>query len=112
MDFGPIARRWLDQLPQESFADIVRQRDALPNDDPRQKPLSIEDRRAFAREYTREHGMLGGLAMGLLAPAEQVAKAVLPVPSRSGFHEPLASIGAGWTGVIQGLDDRGLFGGR
>ena len=108
---GPIAR-FFAVLPQESFAEVTAQRDATPAADPRQQALSVEDRRAFAREYTRDNGPLGAIALSFLIPAEQAAKAIAPVPSRTGFHNPLESIGGGYAGILQGLNDRGLFGSR
>lgn len=128
MDLGAIARKWVEQLPQETFAQVSAARNALPADDPRQKPLSIEDRRAVTREMTRE-SLPAGLAMAAVVPAEQAAKAVMAAPvigpvaegilkaagvyqgSRSGFHDPMATIGGTWAGLAQGLSDRGMLGG-
>jgi hypothetical protein len=69
-----------------------------------------------------------GVALAAMAPLEQVGKAAIATPgigpiaetvlkglglyegSRSGFHNPAATIGGTWAGALQGLNDRGLFG--
>jgi hypothetical protein len=53
--------------------------------------------------------MLGALNMAVSVPGEQLVKAIRP-SGRSGYFAPLANIGAGYTGIIQGLDDNGMFG--
>jgi hypothetical protein len=110
----------LDMLPQESFDQVRAARNAPGAD---QSRLAIEDRRAFAREFTRERPVLGPLAIAILAPLEQVAKGVAApfIPalnamrpdapiSRSGFANPVENVGGAYAGVLQGLNDRGLFG--
>jgi hypothetical protein len=113
---GPIGR-FFAGLPQDDF-NAVRAAREVPGAD--QARLAVEDRRAFSREFVRENPVLGPLAIGILAPAEQVAKAAMSlVPTaeaaprvlgRSGFSNPLESVGAAYTGALQGLNDRGLFG--
>lgn len=114
---GPLAS-FFAGLPQESFAEVRRRRDEPGAD---QQRLALEDRRAFAREFTRDNPVLGPIAIGILAPVEQAVKAVVPdrvlqsgdAPiSRSGSSNPVESVGAAWSGVLQGLNDRGLFGSR
>jgi len=93
----------LDSAPQTDF-DTVRRMRELPGAD--QEWLSMEDRRAFAREFTRDTYGLGAIPMAAMVPLEQVYKAVRP-QGRSGFHNPAASVGAGYTGILQGLFDLG-----
>ena len=121
---------YIDSLPQESFDEIRAKRAAVPETDiERQRRLSHEDRRAFAREQVQNKGMLGAIGMGVAIPAEQVAKAAVATPGlgpvaervlsglglsasgRSGFHDPAMAISAGYSGILQGLDDNGLSAG-
>ena len=82
-----------------------------------QRLLALEDRRSAVREITRDNPLLG-VPMGLfLAPGEMAVKGVdagirelgfdgvYKYPGRSGFFDPLANIGAGFTGLGQGLMD-------
>ncbi len=68
-----------------------------------QRYLALQDRRAFAREYVRDNPVTGPLAILFLSPAEQVVKAAGFRRGRSGFFAPLANIGAGYTGALEGL---------
>ena len=108
MDVGPLLRQWLDQLPQDKFWEVRRKREQPGAD---QQKLALEDRRAYSREITRDNGMLGALNMAVAVPGEQVVKAFTQ-SGRSGYFNPLANIGAGYTGIVQGLDDNGWFGRR
>jgi hypothetical protein len=112
MDVGPLFRQWLDQLPQDKFWETRRARAQAPQTAEAQQPLALEDRRSYAREFTRDHGLLGAANMVFAVPGEQVAKAAGYRQGRAGFFDPLANIGAGYTGIIQGLDDNGWFGRR
>lgn len=126
-------RRWvglklaehLDHMPQTTFAEVRRMRDEAEDDRAAQRRLALEDRRAFAREFTRDHGPLAAAVLAPLIPAEvavkgaatlarpvvdRVAPGLLsPVLGRSGFNHPLRALGAGYTGLLQGLNDRGWF---
>lgn len=111
---GPLAR-FFAGLPQDSFEEVRRQREQPGADQAR---LAVEDRRAFAREFTRNNPVLGPLALMFAVPGEQVVKGAMslagakpgdPYFGRSGFTNPIESVGAGFTGVLQGLNDRGLF---
>jgi hypothetical protein len=109
---GPVMRKWLDQLPQDKFWETRRKREHADQGQEAQQPLALEDRRSYAREITRDHGMLGALNMAVAVPGEQVVKAAGYRQGRAGFFDPLANIGAGYTGILQGLDDNGMFGRR
>jgi hypothetical protein len=109
---GPVMRSWLDQLPQQAFWETRRARDQADQGQEAQQPLALEDRRSYAREFTRDYGLLGAANMALAVPGEQVVKAAGYRQGRAGFFDPLANIGAGYTGIIQGLDDNGWFGRR
>ena len=112
MDVGPLFRQWLDQLPQDKFWETRRARAQAPQTAEAQQPLALEDRRSYAREFTRDYGLLGAANMAFAVPGEQVAKAAGYRQGRAGFFDPLANIGAGYTGIVQGLDDNGWFGRR
>lgn len=75
-----------------------------------QQLLALEDRRAFAREYTQARPIVGPFSMMLLAPAEQVYKGAQALRGkkvgRSGFFDPLANIGAAYQGTLEGLATR------
>lgn len=102
---APVAYR-----PGEMSFDEVRaarERTKNPED---QKKLALEDRRAFAREYVRDNPITGIPAMAVLPPLEMAYKggrAALGMDpgGRSGFFDPMANIGAGWTGMGQGAMD-------
>lgn len=75
-----------------------------------QRLLALEDRRSFAREHVRDNPISGSLSMAFLPVAEMLYKgarsAVGKDPGgRSGFFDPMANIGAGWTGLGQGVSD-------
>lgn len=124
---GPMLKQFLDSMPQTDFASLVKERDAAAGNLPEQQRLSIEERRALTREAMREDP-LAGTALAVMAPLEQVGKGMMAAPvvgpyaekllkaaglyegSRSGFHNPGATIGGTWTGALQGLRDRGMFG--
>lgn len=93
-----------------SFTDIRLQRERAITPE-EQRLLALEDRRAFAREYVQANPLTGSIAMGLLVPAEQAYKGVNHLLGRqigrSGFFNPLANIGAGYTGILEGLATRG-----
>jgi len=127
---GPIAQMLLqvgksaarNMADQRSLPEIRDLRDQPENASvEKQRELAPADRRAFSRYVTKEEGPLGAMAMLLLAPAEQGFKAVatpamnaMTPPdapySRSGFSNPIENIGASYAGVLQGLNDRGMFG--
>jgi len=119
---------YIDSLPQTSFNEVRAQRVAAGDNQELQRRLSHEDRRAFAREQVRDNGLFGAAGLAVSIPAEQAAKALVAAPvlgpavekvlesiglsarGRSGFHEPGVAISAGYSGLLQGLDDRGVFG--
>lgn len=93
-----------------SFTDVRLQRERAITPE-EQQLLALEDRRAFAREYVQANPLTGTIAIGVLSPAEQVYKGVNHLMGRqigrSGFFDPLANIGAGYTGILEGLATRG-----
>lgn len=93
-----------------SFDEVRRQRE-LAKTLEEQRLLALEDRRAFAREYTQEHPFIGPFSMMVLAPGEQVYKGVQHLRGkeigRSGLFAPLANIGATYQGALEGLAIRG-----
>lgn len=103
---------YIDSLPQTSFNEVRAQRAAAGGDLEAQRRLSLEDRRAYARDYLQERGSSAALGMALAIPGEQAVKALGfgDSGSRSGFHDPVGSIKAGYDGILQGLDDNGMFG--
>lgn len=89
------------RVPQ-TFDDVRAARDALPADDPRQQGLAMEDRRTFAREWTRDTKGLAGISLLVAVPLEAAYKATVGA-GRSGRTEFLPTVGAGYTGIWQGL---------
>lgn len=111
----------------------------LINADPalkaRQQHLQMLERQDYNRDMVKNERLgLGGtgeaLALSILTPGEQVVKGIgygLPqvpgpfgaiqhmarkvLPSRSGYAHGLETVGAGYAGILQGLNDKGLFGG-
>lgn len=82
-----------------------------------QRRLALEDRRGATRDIMRENPF-AGLAMMVAAPVEMAAKyygdktkgTPLAGPEqsymgRSGYFDPMANIGAAWTGGGQGIGD-------
>lgn len=92
------------------FVEVRRLRDKAKTLE-EQRLLALEDRRAFAREYTQDRPFIGPFSIALLAPAEQAYKAVQHARGRqvgrSGFFAPLANIGAAYQGIAEGLATRG-----
>ncbi len=88
-----------------------------------QRRLALEDRRSFAREQVAQ-APWEALGLAALAPAEMGVKWAqehtkgTPLAfggerfmGRSGYFDPMANIGASWTGIGQGLSDfiSGMF---
>lgn len=82
-----------------------------------QRRGALEDRRSSTREIMRDNPLVG-LGMMLGAPAEMLVKyygdktkgTPLAGPEqsymgRSGYFDPMANIGASWTGGGQGIND-------
>lgn len=86
----------------KSFDEIRAERAALADDDPRQKGLALEDRRSYAKDYTERTGGWGALSLLVAVPLEAAYKAVRG-HGRSGALPMGSAIGAGYTGIWQGL---------
>lgn len=103
---GLIEQLRASALSAPDFAEVRRQRDIAQTLEA-QRALALEDRRAFAREFVRERPLLGTLALLAAVPGEQVYKGLQHLRGRqvgrSGFFDPLANIGAGYTGIAEGL---------
>lgn len=97
-------RRQASEAP--SFSEVRQARERAKTLE-EQRLLALEDRRSFAREYTQARPLVGPFSMMLLAPAEQVYKGAQHLRGkkvgRSGFFDPLANIGAAYTGVLEGM---------
>lgn len=125
---GPIAS-WLMSMPQERNVEAARDN---TTDLGQQRDLAVEARRDFTRDLVANHGVgeaALGLTMPVVAAAEQVGKAAMATPvigpfaekalrafglyngSRAGFsaEHALPTVGATFTGALQGLQDRGMF---
>ena len=95
-----------------TFSEVRNARhDAGPDAVEWQRRLALEDRRAFARELIRDKPWLAP-ALAALIPAEQLYKGGrvalgMKPGGRSGYFDPWANIGAGWTGIGQGMLDFG-----
>lgn len=119
MEFGAKAREWLGlwRGPTMTWAEVREARAALPPDDPRQKELALEDRRAFAREQVEMNPWRNVPGLLVAIPVWELGKAaghVLGVKGgimgRSGYFDLIGSMAAGYRGMLEGLDKRGLFG--
>lgn len=82
-------------------AELLRMRNALPPDDPRQRALALAEHEAFAREWTQEHPLIAPLSLLVATPGYEAAKALGLVHART--PASLAAIGAGYRGIGQGL---------
>lgn len=101
----------IDALPQTSFNQVRTLRAAAGDDQMAQNELAREDRRSYARDYINENGPGKALGLAVSIPAEQILKyfELGPSKGRSEF-DPAGQIKAGYQGIIQGLDDAGMFG--
>lgn len=80
-----------------------------PNNKEWQRRLALEDRRSFAREQVAENPLYA-VPLSVMVPGEMAYKAARHYlgknpGGRSGYFDPLANIGAGWTGIGQGMLD-------
>jgi len=93
-----------------TFQEVRDARHDAGNDLDAQRKLALEDRRSFAREFVRDNPLVGIPSMAVLPPAEMAYKGArsalgMDPGGRSGFFDPMANIGAGWTGLGQGIED-------
>lgn len=86
-----------------SHADLLRLRNSIPADDPRQQMLAPYEHQAFAREWTQQNPALASLSLPFAIPAYTAAKGLGIVHSRSGASlDEMADAYRGWG---QGLLD-------
>lgn len=89
------------ELDKMSHSDLVKLRDSLPDNDPRQKTLAPYEHQAFAREWVKENPALATASLAAAIPAYTAGKAVGAVGSRTPASTD--EIAAGFRGVAQGL---------
>ena len=80
---------------------LLRLRNSMPPDDPRQQQLAALEHQAFAREWTQENPMLAIPSLAVAIPGYTMAKllGMTHARSRGSLHE----IATGYRGVGQGL---------
>jgi len=85
-----------------SHADLLRIRNSLQPNDPRQSMLADYEHQAFAREWTRKHPVVAPLSLMFAIPAYSALKELGVVHARTpgSIHE----MAAGYDGMWQGLD--------
>lgn len=85
-----------------SHADLLRLRNSIPPNDPRQQMLAAYEHQAFAREWTRQHPIIAPLSLMFAIPAYTAAKKLGIVHSRT--PGSVNEMAAGYDGMWQGLD--------
>ena len=87
-----------DSMTQDQ---LLRLRNSLPDNDPRQAMLAPYEHQAFAREYTADNPILGTLGLSVAIPAYAAAKALGLQHART--RPSIAAVLAGYRGIGQGL---------
>jgi len=92
---------------QMTHADLLRLRNSLPPNDPRQAELAPYEHAAFAREWTAENPYMAVPALSIAIPGYSLLKGAGLVHSRT--PASLAEMTQSFRGVGSGL--RSFFGG-
>lgn len=84
-----------------SHAELLKLRNSLPSDDPRQQELAPFEHQAFAREWVKENPVEATASLMAAIPAYSAGKAVGAIKSRT--PASLDELTAAYRGVGQGL---------
>ena len=86
-----------------SHAELLRLRNALPPDDPRQAELAPLEHAAFAREWTAENPLVAVPALAVSIPGYSVAKSAGLTSARTPGN--ISEMVEGFRGMGRGLAD-------